>query len=110
MIVKPTKIKRGDTALITAVVTDELGNDISGVSWKVAHILDSQKNDDQDTYPWEDPHSLSEAVSTSVYLVRKLVTDAALANNVATKYRVFVKATDNPEIIAVDCGVYTVIP
>jgi hypothetical protein len=110
MTVKPTKIKRGDTALITAVVTDELGNDISGVTWKVAHILDSQKNDDQDTYPWEDPHALSEAASTSVYLVRRLVVDAALASDASTKYRVFVKATDNPEILAVDCGTYTVMP
>lgn len=108
MVVVPRTLKRGDVQLVTAVITDLTGKDISGCTFEVAHVLDSARNDDQAGYPWEPPHS-AESATPPVRLVRKLVT-AALVGGVKTKYRVFVRVTDSPEIDAVDCGTYTVNP
>jgi len=107
----PRTLKAGDQQLVTAVITELNGADITTATFEVAHILDSQKNDDQSTYPWETPHPDSgpAADGVSVMLIRKLVT-AATVNGAKTKYRVFVKVTDNPEIAAIDCGTYSVIP
>lgn len=109
MVVTPRLLKRGDIQFVTAIIIEETGADISGCTYKVAHILDSAKNDDQSTYAWEDPHAESESVTPAVYLVKKLVT-AAIVNGAKTKYRVFVRVTDNPEVEAVDCGTYSVVP
>lgn len=107
----PRTLKAGDVQFVTAVITELSGADISTATFKVAHILDSQKNDDQTTYTWEDPHADSgpAAEGVNVMLVKKLVT-AAVIGNAKTKYRVFVRVTDNPEVDAVDCGTYSVIP
>lgn len=109
MTVIPRTLKRGDVEFVTAVVTELTGKDITSCTYEVAHIPDSQKNDDQADYPWEAEHPDSEALSTSVHLAKKLVT-AALIDDVKTKYRVFVRVTDSPEIDAVDCGTYVVVP
>lgn len=110
MVVVPRTLKRGDIEFVTAIVTEQYGADISGCTYKIAHVLDSQKNDDQAGYPWEDPHAESGPGGTSnIYLAKKLVT-AALDGTAKTKYRVFVRVTDNPEVDAVDCGTYTVVP
>ena len=110
MVVVPRTLKRGDVEFVTAIVTELNGANISGCTYKVAHVLDSAKNDDQSGYAWEDPHVTSgSGTSTAIYLAKKLVT-AALSGTAKTKYRVFVKVTDSPEIDAVDCGTYTVVP
>jgi hypothetical protein len=109
VVVTPRTLKRGDVEFVTATIIELTGADISECVYWVAHVLDSQKNDDQATYPWEAPHAESGAVTDSVYQVKKLVT-AALVNNTKTKYRVFVKVVDSPETDAVDCGTYTVMP
>ena len=107
----PRSLKAGDIQFVTAVITELNGVDITTATYKVAHILDSQKNDDQATYPWEDPHADSgpAAEGVSVMLIKKLVT-AAVVGGAKTKYRVFVRVTDSPEVDAVDCGTYTVTP
>lgn len=107
----PRTLKAGDVQFVTAVITELNGVDITAATFEVAHILDSQKNDDQSGYPWETPHPDSgpAAEGVDVMLVKKLVT-AATADGAKTKYRVFVKVTDTPEIDAVDCGTYTVTP
>lgn len=107
--VVPRTLKRGDIEFVTAVITDITGKDISGCSYEVAHILDSQKNDDQTDYPWEAEHVSSDSPTQSVHLAKKLVT-AALVGGAKTRYRVFVRVTDTPEVDAVDCGTYTVFP
>lgn len=109
MAVLPRTLKRGDIQLVWATVVDVTGADISADVYQVAHILDSQKNDDQASYPWEAPHALSNSPTLSTRRVAKLVT-AALVGDIKTKYRVFVKVADTPEIVAIDCGTYTVVP
>lgn len=110
MVVVPRTLKRGDVEFVTAVVTELTGASISGCTYKVAHVLDSAKNDDQSGYAWEDPHvSSGPGATPAVYLAKKLVT-AAISGTGKTKYRVFVRVTDAPEIDAVDCGTYTVVP
>lgn len=109
MVVVPRTLKRGDIEFVTAVISDLTGKDITGCTFEVAHIPDTMKNDDQSTYPWEPEHADSEALTDSVHLAKKLVT-AALIDDVKTKYRVFVRVTDSPEVDAVDCGTYTVVP
>lgn len=107
--VVPRTLKRGDIEFVTAVITDLTGADISGCTFEVAHIPDSKKNDDQAGYPWEPEHADSDSPTPSVHLAKKLVT-AALINDAKTKYRVFIRVTDTPEVDAVDCGTYTVVP
>lgn len=107
--VVPRTLKRGDIEFVTAVITDLTGQDISGCTYEVAHILDSAKNDDQSTFPWEPEHADSSSPTPPVHFAKKLVT-AALVNDVKTKYRVFVRVTDTPEVDAVDCGTYSVVP
>lgn len=109
MAVKPRILKQDSVEFVTAMVTDKNGDDISLATYEVAHILDADKTDDPDTYAWETPHAESGSISPAVYLVRKLVT-ATLVNGAKTKYRVFVRVTDNPEVIIQDCGTYSVIP
>lgn len=106
--VVPRQLKRGDIEFVTGVITDLTGQDLSSCTFQVAHILDSAKNDDQSTYPWEAEHAES-FTEGPVHHSKKLVT-AALVNNVKTKYRVFIRVTDTPEVDAVDCGTYTVVP
>lgn len=107
--VVPRTLKRGDIEFVTAVISDLTGKDITGCTFEVAHILDSQKNDDQADYPWEAEHPSSDSPTLSTHFAKKLVT-AALVDGVKTKYRVFVRVTDSPEVDAVDCGTYTVVP
>lgn len=109
MTVVPRTLKRGDVEFVTAVITELTGEDISGCTYEVAHIPDSQKNDDQAGYPWEAEHVDSDSPTISTHFAKKLVT-AALIDGAKTKYRVFVRVTDTPEIDAVDCGTYTVVP
>lgn len=109
--VEPRSVKRGDEQLVWAVITERFQKNISAVDFEVAHILDTDKTDDQSTYPWEAPHALSgPGLTNHVYRVGKLLNPAALVDDAKTKYRVFVRATDSPEIVAIDCGTYTVIP
>lgn len=109
--VEPRVVKRGDEQLVWGVVTERFGKDISGVGFEVAHILDTDKTNDQSTYPWEAPHAMSgPGLTNYVYRVGKLLSPAALVDDAKTKYRVFVRATDTPERVAIDCGTYTVIP
>lgn len=109
MVVVPRTLKRDSVEFVTASITDLNGEDISLATYEVAHILDADKTDDPDTYPWETPHAESSSPTISTRLVKKLVT-GVLVNNAKTKYRVFVRITDNPEISIIDCGTYTVVP
>lgn len=109
--VEPRLVKRGDTQLVWAVITEVFHKNISAVGFQVAHVLDTDKNDDQSTFPWESPHALSgPGASTYIYRVGKLLAPAALVDEVKTKYRVFVRASDSPEVVAIDCGTYSVTP
>lgn len=104
-------VKRGDAQLVWAVITERFQKDISTVDFEVAHIPDADKSDDQSTYPWEAPHAMSgPGLTAYVYRVGKLLDPAALVDDVKTKYRVFVRAADSPEIVAIDCGTYYVTP
>lgn len=109
MAIVPRTLKQDSVEFVTAVVVDITGEDISGATYQVAHILDSLKATDPSGYPWESPHADSESPTPSTRLVKKLVT-GVLVDNAKTKYRVFVKITDNPEIPILDCGTYTVTP
>lgn len=110
MVTTPRALKQGSVEFVTAIIQEKTGQDISGAVYQVAHILDADKTDDPDTYAWEAPHAESgPGASTAVYRVKKLV-DAALVDGVRTKYRVFVKVTDAPEIPIIDCGTYVVTP
>jgi hypothetical protein len=109
MAIVPRTIKQESVEFVTAIITDLTGQDISGVGYEVAHVLDANKTDDPDTYPWETPHADSESPTDSTRLVKKLVI-GVLISGAKTKYRVFVRITDNPEIPIVDCGTYSVIP
>lgn len=109
MPVTPRTVKQRSEEFVTGVVTELTGRDISGCTYRVAHVLDSDKTDDPDTYPWETPHAESgQGTSTSVYLVRKLVTAPTVTGKI--KYRVFVEITDSPELPIIDCGTYSIIP
>ena len=105
--VKPREIKAGSVTLVWAQVTDTTGADISDVTWRISHVPDAGR----ETQPgaWEAPHALSNSPSPSVRRLAKLIT-AALVGGVKTKYRVFVEATDNPEVEIIDCGTYVVVP
>lgn len=109
MAIVPRTVKQGSVDFVTAIITDLTGQDISGVGYEVAHVLDADKTDHPDTYPWEAPHADSESPTPSTRLVKKLVT-GVLINDQKTKYRVFVKITDSPEIPIVDCGTYSIVP
>jgi len=109
MAIVPRTIKQDSVEFVTAIITDLTGQDISGASYEVAHILDSLKATDPSTYPWETPHADSESPTDSTRLVKKLVT-GVLIDGAKTKYRVFVRISDSPEIPIVDCGTYTVVP
>lgn len=110
MTVTPLTLKQDSKEFVTALVQEKTGADISAATYEVAHILDADKANDPSTYPWETPHAESgPGSSTAYYQVKKLVT-AALVNGAKTKYRVFVRITDNPEIPILDCGTYSVTP
>lgn len=106
--VVPRTLKRGDVQFVTGVITELAGQSLATATFQVAHILDSAKSDDQSTYPWETEHA-SSFTAGSIHHAKKLVT-AAVVDNARTKYRVFVRVTDSPEIDAVDCGTYSVVP
>lgn len=109
MPVVPRTVKQRSEEFVTGVVTELTGQDISGCTFEVAHILDTDKTDDPNTYPWEAPHAESgPGSSNSIYLARKLV--EAPAVTAKTKYRVFAKITDSPEIPIIDCGTYSIVP
>lgn len=109
MAVVPRTLKQDSVEFVTAVITDINGEDISAATYEVAHILDANKTNDPTTYPWETPHAESESPTPATRLVKKLVT-GTLVNGAKTKYRVFVRITDNPEIVIKDCGTYSVTP
>jgi hypothetical protein len=109
MAVMPRTIKQGSVELVFALVVDITGADISDAVCEVAHVLYANRRDDPSTYPWETPHAESDAPSDSVRRVAKLVT-AELVDEARTKYEVFVRMTDNPEIPIIDCGSYTIVP
>ena len=67
MTVVPRTLKRGDIEFVTGVVTELTGADISGCTFQVAHILDSEKNDDQAGYPWEAEHASSDSPTVSTH-------------------------------------------
>jgi hypothetical protein len=98
-------IKQGSVTLVWARITELTGADISAVGMELSHVLDEGST----TQPgvWEAPHVLSNAPLPSVRRLAKLVT-GTLVDGAKTKYRVFVRATDNPEIDIIDCGTYTV--
>jgi hypothetical protein len=105
----PRTVKQDSVEFVTAIITDLTGEDISGVGYQVAHVLDADKTDDPSTYAWEAPHAESSSPTPATRLVKKLVT-GVLINEQKTKYRVFVKITDSPEVPIVDCGTYSIVP
>lgn len=109
MAIVPRTLKQDSVEFVTAVIVDITGQDISAVAYQVAHILDSLKTADPSGYPWEAPHADSDSPTPSTRMVKKLVT-GTLVNAEKTKYRVFVKITDSPEIPIIDCGTYSVVP
>lgn len=109
MAVTPREIKQGSVVLVKALITDITGEDISAVPAQVAHVLYANRKDDPATYGWETPHAESDSPTPSVRRIAKLV-DAELVDGARTKYEVFVRLTDNPEIPIIDCGSYSIIP
>lgn len=107
MAVTPRALKQRSKEFVVAIVQEKTGQDISAATYEVAHILESDKTDDPDTYPWETPHASSSGTG-SVYKVAKLVDAPEVTAKV--KYRVFVRMTDSPEVPVIDCGTYTVTP
>ena len=110
MPVIPRTVKQRSEEFITAIVQEKNGLDISGATYEVAHVLDADKADDPDDYPWETPHAESGPgpSATSFYYVKKLVDAPPVDAKV--KYRVFVRITDSPEVPIIDCGTYSIIP
>lgn len=106
--VKPRTVKNGNKELVYGVVTELAGKSLVGVTWLVSHVKDGVKIPGAG----EAPHAVSglEPGSTSVYNAAKLVTAALTDPGVKEKWRVYVKATDAPEEVWIDCGTYTVVP
>lgn len=104
--VAPRTIKQGSTELVYALVTEENGQDISGDTFQISHVLDAGKA----TQPgaWAAPLTNTQGDTLAERRLSKLVT-GTLVNGARTKYRVFARITDAPEDIIVDCGTYTVL-
>ena len=110
MAVTPRVLKQDSEEFVTAIIQEKFGLDISSATYEIAHLLDTDKTDDPDTYPWETPHADSgPGAGNYIYKAKKLVT-GVLVNGAKTKYHVFARVTDNPEAIIVDCGTYSVVP
>jgi hypothetical protein len=99
-------LKQGSVALVWALVTEKTGKDITNVTFQISHVPDIGLA----TQPgaWENPHALSSSPTPSTRRLAKLVT-AAVIGGVRTPYRIFAKATDNPEAEIIDCRTYVVL-
>lgn len=100
-------LKQGSIELVWSTVADSTGQDISGDTFVISHVVDTGSA----TAPgvWEAPHALSSSPTISTRRLAKLVT-AVVVGGKRTRYRVFAKVTDSPEIPIIDCGTYTVLP
>lgn len=100
-------LKQGSIELVWSPVEEKNGQDISGDTFQISHVVDAGASTQPGT--WEAPHALSSSPTVSTRRLAKLVT-AAVVGGKRTRYRVFAKVTDSPEVPVIDCGTYTVLP
>ena len=106
--VEPRELKQGSEEIVYALITEENGLDISGDVFALSHVPDAGKTTQPGVWEAPDPALAGQGATAAEYRAGKLIT-GTLINAVKTRYRVFVKVTDSPEDIILDCGTYTVL-